>query len=110
MGESQLSLYEYLGKAAGQDLGKEVMKAALECDEYVEIAEQKISTPAFDGVVKTYPKSFLDKYFKKKKSSFRPEISLEERINMLLNQVEILEDRVKSLEGGDTPDPDDLPF
>ena len=106
MSESQLSLYEYLGKAAGQDLGKEVMKAALECDEYVEIAEQKISTPAFDGVVKTYPKSFLDKYFKKKRSSFQPEISLEERINMLLIRIQILEDRVKSLEVGE----DDLPF
>ncbi len=106
MSESQLSLYEYLGKAAGQDLGKEVMKAALECDEYVEIAEQKISTPAFDGVVKTYPKSFLDKYFKKKRSSFQPEISLEERINMLLIRIQILEDRVKSLEVGE----DELPF
>tara|TARA_B110000444_G_C18637519_1_gene499829 strand:+ start:457 stop:780 length:324 start_codon:yes stop_codon:yes gene_type:complete len=107
MSEDQLSLYEYLGKAAGQDLGKEVMKAALECDEFVEISEQKISTPAFDGVIKTYPKSFLDKFFKKEeKSSFRPEIKVEERINMLLNQVEGLESRVKSLEGGD----DDLPF
>ena len=106
MSESQLSLYEYLGKAAGQDLGKEVMKAALECDEFIEIAEQKISTPAFNGVVKTYPKSFLDEYFKKKRSSFQPEISLEERINMLLIRIQILEDRVKSLEVGE----DDLPF
>lgn len=103
----QLSLYEYLGRAAGSDLGKEVMDAALNHKDYVKVGEQKISTPVYEGVVKTYPKSFLDEYFKKnEKSSFRPEISLEERINILLNQVENLEKRVKSLEG----DEDDLPF
>ncbi len=106
MSEDQLSLYEYLGKAAGPDLGKEVMDAALNHNDYVEVSEQSVSTPYYEGVVKTYPKSFLDEYFKKKKSSFRSEIGLEERINILLNQVENLESRVKSLEGGD----DELPF
>ena len=106
MSKDQLSLYEYLGKAAGPDLGKEVMEAVLSYGDFVNIGEKMVSTPTYEGVVKTYPKSFLDEYFKKKKSSFRSEISLEERINMLLNQVENLESRVKSLEGGD----EELPF
>jgi len=104
MSKSQLhqSLFEYLGKAAGPDLGKEVMEAALSHKDYVLISEQSITTPYYDGVVKTYPKFFLDEFFKKEeKSSFRPEIKVEERINMLLNQVESLESRVRSLEGDD---------
>ena len=59
-----MSLYEYLGKAAGGHLGKEVYIRALQNG--VRWEKKKVSNPKYTGDVMTYPKSFLDEYFKGK--------------------------------------------
>ena len=56
-----MSLYEYLGKAAGGHLGKEVYIRALQNG--VNWGKKKISNPKYTGDVMIYPKSFLDGYF-----------------------------------------------
>jgi len=58
-----MSLYDYLGKAAGQDLGKAVAKTAT--IEKVPITRREVTTRNYSGEILMYPKSFLDKYFKK---------------------------------------------
>jgi hypothetical protein len=58
-----MSLYDYLGKAAGPDLGKAVAKTAT--IEKVPITKREVTTRNYSGEILMYPKSFLDKYFKK---------------------------------------------
>lgn len=55
------SLYEYLGRAAGSDLGKAVATAAVA--QGVTIQSQEVSNPKYTGTVMVYPVSFLDSYF-----------------------------------------------
>ena len=57
-----LSLYDYLGKAAGEELGKEVWIAA--ADAHVPTQLREISNPKYSGKVTLYPKDFLDFYFR----------------------------------------------
>jgi hypothetical protein len=57
-----LSLYEYLGKAAGNDLGREVASAAYQAG--VKTQEREISNPKYTGIVHLYPKDFLEFYFR----------------------------------------------
>ena len=57
-----LSLYDYLGKPAGNELGKEVKNAADK--EGIPFKTREISNPKFSGTVCLYPKSFLDFYFR----------------------------------------------
>lgn len=57
-----LSLYDYLGKPAGTELGKKVKEYADENN--VPFTTREISTPKFTGTVCLYPKSFLDFYFR----------------------------------------------
>jgi hypothetical protein len=57
-----LSLYDYLGRAAGQKLGAEVNKAAVE--KKIEFKQRHISNPSYHGNVHLYPVEFLDGYFK----------------------------------------------
>ena len=56
------SLYDYLGHAAGSDLGQEVAAAARKAGVKGEIRE--VSNPKYKGPVMLYPKAFLDLYFK----------------------------------------------
>ena len=56
-----MSLYEYLGKAAGEHLGKKVYIRALQNG--VKWDKKKISNPKYTGDVMIYPKLFLDGYF-----------------------------------------------
>ena len=60
-----LSLYDYLGHAAGSKLGKKVA-------DYAAIRKQKyqvknIENPAYQGEIMMYSKEFLDEYFKVEK-------------------------------------------
>ena len=60
-----LSLYDYLGRAAGSKLGKKV-------SDYAVIRKQKyqvknIENPAYQGEIMMYSKEFLDEYFKVEK-------------------------------------------
>ena len=60
-----VSLYDYLGKAAGSELGKQVA-------DYASIRKTKfgtrtISIPTFKGQIMLYTKEFLDEFFQVQK-------------------------------------------
>jgi hypothetical protein len=57
-----LSLYDYLGKPAGKELGGEVAQAAYHGG--IKPQERQISNPKYTGTVHLYPKDFLDFYFR----------------------------------------------
>jgi hypothetical protein len=62
--ENQLmSLYDYLGKAAGPELGKQVYEYASEKKLTHLVKNRNIKNPKFKGKVLLYPKSLLDIYF-----------------------------------------------
>jgi hypothetical protein len=62
MEKEMLSLYDYLGYAAGDRLGKDVAKKAAE--QKVIYAVKYVENPKYKGDIMMYPKSFLDSYFK----------------------------------------------
>ncbi len=57
-----LSLYDYLGKPAGKELGGQVAQAAYEGG--IKPQNREISNPKYTGIVHLYPKDFLDFYFR----------------------------------------------
>jgi hypothetical protein len=59
-----LSLFDYLGKPAGIELGDKVYKAAKASQVPTSIRE--VHTKTYSGKVMLYPKEFLDSYFKNK--------------------------------------------
>ena len=61
------SLYEYLGKAAGSELGKEVYKEAQ--TQGVPVKTQEVETKKYKGRIMTYPKRFLEFYFREPDSN-----------------------------------------
>ena len=63
MKEEKKSLYEYLGYAAGMELGGKVWGEA--CNQNVPIEVIRISNSKYQGDINKYPISFLDKYFGK---------------------------------------------
>jgi len=65
-----MSLYDYLGKPAGSDLGKQVYLSAVRKNITVELRE--ISNPKYTGNVMLYPESFLKEYFKPKSKEDLP--------------------------------------
>jgi hypothetical protein len=56
-----MSLFEYLGYAAGSELGKEVYDTANKLRET--IRTQEVSNPKYSGKVMLYRREFLDIYF-----------------------------------------------
>ena len=60
-GTKYISLYEYLGHAAGGELGRKVAYEAAKAGIIPETKE--VSNPAYKGIVYTYPESFLELYF-----------------------------------------------
>ena len=56
------SLYEYLGYAAGPDLGDEVNKEAIKTKQ--KYVTQEVSNPMYKGEVFCYTKEFLNNFFK----------------------------------------------
>ena len=63
-GVEYYSLYEYLGKAAGPNLGTKVNAEAI--NQTQPLVKQHIENPAYKGKVLCYTKKFLDSYFDKK--------------------------------------------
>ena len=59
------SLYEYLGRAAGRDLGTQVNKVATKTKQ--PFITQRVSNSTYDGEVFCYTEEFLNEYFKKQK-------------------------------------------
>jgi hypothetical protein len=55
------SLYEYLGRAAGSELGKQVATAAGKAK--VKITSHYVETPKYKGEILKYPVEFLNEYF-----------------------------------------------
>ena len=60
---NMMSLYEYLGKAAGPELGKRVAEAATQAR--VKMDSHYVENSKYQGEILKYPKEFLDHYFKK---------------------------------------------
>ena len=56
-----VSLYDYLGHAAGPELGKQVAYAAAKAGVKHEIRE--VSNYKYKGPIMLYPESFLDNFF-----------------------------------------------
>ena len=59
---NKISLYDYLGHAAGSELGQEVAAAARKSGVNGEIRE--VANPRYTGPVMLWPRAFLDLYFK----------------------------------------------
>ena len=55
------SLYEYLGHAAGPELGKAVATAAGK--QKINITSHEVSNTKYTGTILKYPVSFLNEYF-----------------------------------------------
>jgi hypothetical protein len=79
-----LSLYEYLGKAAGNDLGREVASAAYQAG--VKTQEREISNPKYTGKVHLYPKDFLI-FILENHNPFIWKIYLEHLIELLMKMI-----------------------
>jgi len=56
-----VSLFDYLKKPAGPELGKQVAHAAI--NEKIHIESKQVSNPKYKGNILMYPKSWLDNYF-----------------------------------------------
>jgi len=56
-----MSLYDYLGRAAGPALGEQVAKKATGMG--VKMETRYIKNPAYEGNVMLYPEKFLNEYF-----------------------------------------------
>ena len=61
MENEYLSLYDYLGRAAGGELGKLVATAAAK--KGVTAQTRYVKNPVYEGNVMLYPKNFLNEYF-----------------------------------------------
>lgn len=59
--EEMLSLFDYLGKPAGSELGKQVAAAA--AVDKIKINVKYVSNPKYKGEILMYPKTWLDIYF-----------------------------------------------
>jgi hypothetical protein len=66
--EQLMSLYDYLGRAAGQELGREVNRAAMLSNQPV--ATRRVSNSKYKGEVFLYTKQFLDSYFSKSQGGY----------------------------------------
>jgi hypothetical protein len=61
--EEMLSLFDYLGKPAGSELGKQVAAAA--AVDKIKFNTKYVSNPKYKGDILMYPKTWLDNYFNK---------------------------------------------
>ncbi len=59
--DDMMSLYDYLGHAAGSELGQQVARAASRAK--VKMETRYVSNSAYTGDVLLYPKQFLNEYF-----------------------------------------------
>ena len=56
-----LSLYDYLGKPAGSELGKKVAEEATK--QKIVMTTKQVSNSKYTGQILMYPKDWLDKIF-----------------------------------------------
>jgi hypothetical protein len=93
-----LSLYDYLGKAAGEKLGKEVASAASR--EGIKLETREVSNPKYTGTVLLYPKDFLEFYFREPESNLMDE----------LVDLNLIDELPKGHDWTGNLEDDDLPF
>lgn len=62
-----ISLYDYLGYAAGSELGKQVATAATKAKE--KIGKRYVTNTRYKGEVLLYRREFLQEYFSTKRNS-----------------------------------------
>ncbi len=65
MQEDLVSLYDYLGYAAGGSLGKEVAEAAIKAKET--IGKREVNNKKYTGSVMLYRRAFLKEFFDAKR-------------------------------------------
>jgi hypothetical protein len=65
-----LSLFDYLGHAAGPNLGKLVASSATK--QKIKMETRDVANKKYIGPVILYPKYFLDSYFNKKEENKLP--------------------------------------
>lgn len=58
-----ISLFDYLGKPAGGELGKEVYAEARK--RRIKVESREVESKGYTGKIMMYPKSFLNEYFNK---------------------------------------------
>ena len=58
-----VSLYDYLKKPAGPELGKQVASAAM--NEKIRMEYKQVANHKYKGNILMYPKTWLDEYFNK---------------------------------------------
>jgi hypothetical protein len=93
-----LSLYDYLGKAAGEKLGKEVKQEADKQEILTQTRE--ITNPKYTGIVFLYPKEFLEFYFREPESNLMDE----------LVDLNLIDELPKGHDWTGNLEDDDLPF
>ena len=76
-----MSLYDYLGRAAGQDLGAKVNAYAREKN--VVSKQRSISNPRYKGTVHLYPTEFLNEYFKGDMSILKGDTNTSSKVNKM---------------------------
>ena len=81
--EKFMSLYDYLGRPAGSDLGNQVFKAA--SASRIPVKTKEVTTPAYKGKIMMYPENWLIGYFSTGQSNFGvSEDDLEKIIGLFL--------------------------
>ena len=66
--DNYVSLFDYLGKASGGELGKQVFQAAKKAR--IRMQTREVSNPKYTGKIMLYPKTFLDQYFSDNKVEY----------------------------------------
>ena len=61
MNNNYMSLFDFLGKPAGGELGLEVCKEAMRQD--IKMEQREVSNKKYTGKVMLYPEAFLKEYF-----------------------------------------------
>ncbi len=64
MEDQMMSLFDYLGRPAGGELGKQVYDAAYQLK--VPVETRHVQTKTYTGDVMIYPEGFLKEYFESK--------------------------------------------
>ena len=93
-----LSLFDFLGKAAGEKLGKEVKQEADKQEILTQTRE--ISNPKYTGIIYLYPKEFLEFYFREPESNLMDE----------LVDLNLMDELPKGHDWTGNLEDDDLPF
>ena len=69
-----ISLYDFLGYAAGPELGKQVAQTATKLNK--QISARQITSTRYKGIVHLYTPQFLFEYFEAKKLGLDPQTAL----------------------------------